>query len=323
MENYSIIKFISQGSFGKVYLISSKKTNQKLIMKRIKLINLHHYDKENIFNEIKLSLFHDCPYLLKTNDVFLKENNICLVSKYYEKNTLENIIYHSKLSPDKILYYFSQLLLAVNYLHQYNIIHRDIKTSNIFIDKDDHLVLGDFGISKILPQYKILTGTQVGTPYYLSPELAKGVKYSNSSDIWSLGVVLYEMIYQKKPFKSHNMVGLLHKIKYENVSFLPNYQYQNLINLCTKLLNKKEIERPSTKIILTQNEIYDTISKNNFKQSLFQKDVENKLHLCHYNKLINFQQNFNKIKENFLSEENLKNTSTQTNISIPFYKSYI
>ena len=113
MDKYSIIRFISQGSFGKVYLVCDKDTRERLILKRMKIENLHHYDKENIFNEIKISLFHDCPYLLKTKDFFIKDNYISIISKYYEKNTLENLIYQRKLSPAKILHYFYLLLLQV------------------------------------------------------------------------------------------------------------------------------------------------------------------------------------------------------------------
>ena len=130
------------------------------------------------------------------------------------------------------------------------------------------------------------------------------------------------MIYQKKPFKSHNMVGLLHKIKHENVLFPPNYQNQSLINLCSKLLNKKEIERPSTELIMTYNNIYDSITKNNFQKIIFQKNILSNLHACKYDKLINFKENFTKIKNFFFTSQKYKTISTQTNISIPSYMSY-
>lgn len=318
MDKYSIIRFISQGSFGKVYLVCNKDTRERLILKRMKIENLHHYDKENIFNEIKISLFHDCPYLLKTKDFFIKDNYISIISKYYEKNTLENLIYQRKLSPAKILHYFYQLTLALSYLHEYNIIHRDIKSTNIFVDKNDNLVLGDFGISKILNPLNNLTGTQVGTPYYLSPELAQGIKYTNSADIWSLGVVLYEMIYQKKPFKSRNVVGLLYKIKHDNVLFPNEYNYQFLINLCMKLLNKKEIERPSATEIIHQ--LKDKVLNDEYVMV----KIENKVNLnsCKYSKDKSFNSNYKKLKEYYFPKQNLVSISTQTNISIPSYKSY-
>jgi NIMA (never in mitosis gene a)-related kinase len=97
------------------------------------------------------------------------------------------------LSEDQILDYFTQMCLAIKHIHDRKIIHRDLKAQNIFLEENGTIKLGDFGIAKVLEQTVGQAQTQVGTPYYISPEIIKGKGYSFATDVWSLGVILYEM----------------------------------------------------------------------------------------------------------------------------------
>jgi NIMA (never in mitosis gene a)-related kinase len=97
------------------------------------------------------------------------------------------------LSENQLILWFTQLLMALNYIHQNRIIHRDIKTSNIFITQAGNIKLGDFGISKVLINTNQKAFTLVGTPFYLSPEMCESKPYSFQSDMWSVGCVLFEM----------------------------------------------------------------------------------------------------------------------------------
>lgn len=89
-------------------------------------------------------------------------------------------------------------------MHANRILHRDIKTINMFLGKDDHVKIGDLGVAKILNQTANMAHTVVGTPYYLSPELCEEKPYNHKSDIWSLGCVLYELCTMKHPFEAQN-----------------------------------------------------------------------------------------------------------------------
>ena len=107
------------------------------------------------------------------------------------------------LLPEKIiLKIFSQICLGLAYLHSERIMHRDIKTTNIFLKKNHEIRIGDFGITKRLPLKRDYLTELIGTPCYLSPELLKDQKYNDKNDIWGLGCVLYEMCKQSKPFKA-------------------------------------------------------------------------------------------------------------------------
>jgi NIMA (never in mitosis gene a)-related kinase len=103
---------------------------------------------------------------------------------------------------DELLNLFTQICLAMKHVHDKKILHRDLKSQNIFLTKRGLVKLGDFGIARVLSNTKSKAKTVVGTPYYLSPEIIKSESYNFKSDIWSLGVLLYEMAALQPPFNA-------------------------------------------------------------------------------------------------------------------------
>ena len=98
--------------------------------------------------------------------------------------------------------WFVQICFAIKYIHDKNILHRDLKLSNIFLSSNGDINLGDFGIAKVLDNSDEFAKTIVGTPYYLSPEICLRRPYNQKSDIWSLGCILYELMNMKHAFEA-------------------------------------------------------------------------------------------------------------------------
>ena len=238
LKDYKIIKLIGKGSFGEVYKVS--KDNKFYALKIYQIKNEDSTStKENIENiksienEIKILSQLDNPFIVKLYEVFSlnqnyelldnKEENkddtqiMCLVLELCENGDLNDKIRekkqkNEKFSENEILQYFYEILQGLYYLHKNRVIHRDLKTLNIFLTENNHIKIGDFGVSKKLINNNIYAYTFVGTPYYLSPEICLNKPYDEKSDVWSLGVVLYEMITLNKPFDSESQMGLFMKI---------------------------------------------------------------------------------------------------------------
>ena len=169
---------------------------------------------------------------------------------------------NGKFFPEnKILDWFTQVCLAIKHIHDRKILHRDIKSQNIFLMKSGQIKLGDFGIAKCLNQTIDKAKTYVGTPYYLSPEIINSQPYDFKSDIWSLGVLLYEMCALKMPFDASNLPQLYIKIINCNYPPLSNNYSEDLKKLVKAMLNETSLKRPNIGEILNYPIIKSRIRK--------------------------------------------------------------
>lgn len=134
--------------------------------------------------------------------------------------------------------------LGIQYLHANRILHRDIKTINMFLARDDKIKIGDLGVARELNQTANMAHTIVGTPYYLSPELCEEKPYNNKSDIWSLGCVLYELCTLRHPFEAANQGALALKILRGHFNPIPSTYSRSLKEMVDKLLTKDYRTRP-------------------------------------------------------------------------------
>jgi len=154
------------------------------------------------------------------------------------------------LKEEQVLDWFTQIILAIKHIHSNNILHRDLKTQNIFLTSKGQVKVGDFGISRILKSTEDLAVTAIGTPYYLSPEICEKKPYSYKSDVWSLGCLLYEMLSFKRPFQSSSIVTLVIAILSGKYKPLPVHWSKEIKELVDKMLSVNPDDRPSIDEIL-------------------------------------------------------------------------
>ena len=212
--------------------------------------------------QVMSSLQH--PYITRFFQSLQCLEELVIVMEYCAGGDLRAIINQRNgvfFREERILDWFTQLCLAVKYMHDKNILHRDIKSQNIFLTQTGKIKLGDFGISKTLDCSKDLANTCIGTPYYMSPEICTNKPYNSKSDIWALGCVLYEMAALKHPFQAICMKSLLMKIIKGSFSPIPAKFSWDFKSLIRQILQKDPKARPSIASILAKTLLIDKVSK--------------------------------------------------------------
>jgi NIMA (never in mitosis gene a)-related kinase 1/4/5 len=141
----------------------------------------------------------------------------------------------------------------MKYVHDRKILHRDLKTQNIFLTANGDIKIGDFGIARVLQDTLDCAQTAIGTPYYLSPEICQEKPYNQKSDIWSLGCILYELVTLKHAFDANSMKGLVLKILRGSYPSIPTTYSNELRDLISEMLTRDPAKRPSVKKILEKD----------------------------------------------------------------------
>lgn len=181
-----------------------------------------------------------------------RQGHLCIVTDYCEAGDLYAKLKGTKgfMREDAVLDLFSQIALALAYVHEQRVLHRDLKTQNVFLHRNGTIKLGDFGVSRHMEAPVDMAMTVIGTPYYMSPELMEGKPYGYKSDVWALGCVLYELATLKHAFDANDMNGLVMKIVRGRVLPVPMHYSQELRSLISKLLAKRPADRPTLKRVL-------------------------------------------------------------------------
>ncbi|XP_046891729.1 serine/threonine-protein kinase Nek8 isoform X2 [Hypomesus transpacificus] len=204
-------------------------------------------------NECQVLKLLNHPNIIEYYENFLEDKALMIAMEYAPGGTLADYIQkrcNSLLDEDTILHFFVQIVLALYHVHNKLILHRDLKTQNILLDKHQMIVkIGDFGISKILVS-KSKAYTVVGTPCYISPELCEGKPYNQKSDIWALGCVLYELASLKRAFEAANLPALVLKIMSGTFAPISDRYSPELRHLILNMLNLDPSKRPQLNEIM-------------------------------------------------------------------------
>ena len=285
--NYKKIQQLGEGSFGKAFLCKRESDDSLCVIKQILIEGMDKKEKDDVLNESIILAKLDHQNIIKFFEVF--ESNkpkhmVNIVTEYADGGDLSEKIKEKKnknnnFTESEILDYFTQICLAIKHIHEKKIIHRDLKSGNIFLMKNGLVKLGDFGIAKRFQKTMDKAKTFIGTPYYLSPEIINGKPYDSKSDIWSLGVLLYEMMTFKMPFNANSLPMLSVKIMRGQYIPPPTIYTKDLRELVTKCLTVEPKNRPSIQEILRmpiiQNRIRSFLTENQYNKE-FNKTITKK-----------------------------------------------
>ncbi|XP_063748126.1 serine/threonine-protein kinase Nek1 isoform X3 [Eleginops maclovinus] len=253
MEKYEKVKKIGEGSFGKAILVKSKEDGHQYVIKEIGISAMSSKERQESRKEVAVLANMSHPNIVQYKESFEEGGCLYIVMDYCEGGDLFKKINSQKgvrFSEEQILDWFVQICLALKHVHDRKILHRDIKSQNIFLTKDGTVQLGDFGIARVLNSTVELARTCIGTPYYLSPEICENKPYNNKSDIWALGCVLYEMCTLKHAFEAGNMKNLVLKIIRGSYPPVSVHYSQDLRSLLGLLFRRSPRERPSVSCVL-------------------------------------------------------------------------
>ena len=272
MNGFKILSKIGEGSFSTVLKVQRKKDGLIYALKRVKFAKLNEKEKSNALNEIRILASINNKNIISYKEAFFDENDSSLdiVMEYADQGDLFQLITEKKkkrthFTEEEIWSCLIQLLNGLKSLHELNILHRDLKSANVFLFKGGVVKLGDLNVSKITR--KGMGYTQTGTPYYASPEVWKDKPYDSKSDIWSLGCVIYEMCTLNPPFRAQTMEELFKKVirgYYPDISS----KYSKDLSEILKLMIQIEVgARPSCDELLQmpiiKNRIEFLKNKNN------------------------------------------------------------
>ena len=255
MNDFQILSKLGEGAYSTVFKVKRIVDNQIYALKKVKLLNLSEKEKENSLNEVRILASVKSNFVVSYKEAFFdeKDNTLCIVMEFADRGDLyQKIVAHKKsakfFEESDIWRIFIQLVKGLKALHDLKILHRDMKSANVFLFSNGCAKLGDLNVSKVARRG--LGYTQTGTPYYASPEVWKDKPYDHKSDVWSLGCVLYEMITLRPPFRAKDMEGLFNKVCKGQYSRIPDRFSDDLFKIVQYLLIVNSIQRPSCDQIL-------------------------------------------------------------------------
>lgn len=250
LGRYRLIKTIGKGNFAKVKLAKHIPTMKEVAIKIIDKTALNPSSLKKLFREVTIMKMLDHPNIVKLYEVIDSPRTLYLVMEYASGGEVfDYLVAHGRMREKEARAKFRQIVSAVQYCHQKQIIHRDLKAENLLLDSEMNIKIADFGFSNEFVPGQTLD-TFCGSPPYAAPELFKGLRYEGPEvDIWSLGVILYTLVSGTLPFDGNNLKELRERVlrgKYR----IPFYMSTDCENLLKKFLVLNPLKRASLETIM-------------------------------------------------------------------------
>ena len=245
LNDYTLIKDIGEGNFGKVKLAKLKSTKEKFAIKILDKEKLKTQTKSTLFNEIEIISRLDHKNIIHVEKILEDSKNHYIVMEYCEKGELfDYIVNKERLNPAEASLLFYQLINGVEYIHKQGFAHRDLKPENLLLTKEKILKIIDFGLCHDFDGENFLH-TKCGSPSYAAPEILKGFPYDGfKTDIWCCGIILYAMLCGYLPFDGDNNQEIFQSIVECKPEF-PDFLEDDSVNLLIWILNSDPKERIS------------------------------------------------------------------------------
>jgi serine/threonine protein kinase len=242
VSTFEKIKVIGTGGFSTVYLVRKQLSNKFYAMKVIREGDMK---QKNMEQEIRIMARINNPFLVKLHVSFKTQKYLYFVMDFVNGGGLYYYLEkEDSLDEERAKFYTAEILCGLEYLHSRGIVYRDLKPENILLSHQGHIVLTDFGLSKTgLVDKDSRTTTRCGTPYYVAPEIILGEEYTKAVDFWSLGVVLYEMLFGVPPFYSEEALGIYKKIVTNDYTIDSDQITENCDKLIRSLLADDQQKR--------------------------------------------------------------------------------
>lgn len=244
LDHYEVLQKLGTGSFGTVSKLRRKADGRIFVWKEIDFGRMSEKEKSQLVAEVNILRELRNPFIIRYHDriVVKSKTKIYIIMEFCAGGDLSRVVKKCKrdrvnLDENIIWKVFAQAALALKEAHRHiengevkPIIHRDIKPANILLDSEQNIKMGDYGLAKELSSQSKFAQTNVGTPYYMAPEIINEKDYDEKSDIWSLGCVLYELAALRPPFDASNAVALAVKINSGKFARIPNKYSDSLFD---------------------------------------------------------------------------------------------
>lgn len=245
--SYRFVRLIGQGAMSKVYLAERVSDQLSLVLKVLEITpSTNDVAVMRFMQEAELIAKLSSPFVVKIYDYGITNNYAFIAVEFFSRGDLKQRM-ELKLPPDIILNYMTHIAYGLDAIHKINIVHRDLKPANLMFRGDDSLALADFGISKKLNVTSDLTtlGQVLGTPHYMSPEQGEGGIIDQRADLYSAGVLLYEMLTREKPYTASTTAALIYQHVYAPVPVLPK-KFSMFQEVIDKTMAKRPEDRYQT-----------------------------------------------------------------------------